>query len=458
VTLALREYQQIIVDYIGANKRCNLFVAMGLGKSVSTLTALDNLSFVEDVYPVLILAPLRVARSTWPEEIKKWPHLQHLTVATICGKVGDRIAAANSSANIHTCNYEQIEWLVEFWGPRWPYKTVVADEVSRLKGFRLRQGTKRAQALARVAHTKVKRFVGLTGTPCANGLQDLWGSAWFVDKGSRLGLTYDAFKQRWFQRSHTGYGVEALAHAQAEIQDKLKDICLTIKAEDWFDLKEPIITNVMVELPMQARKHYAEMEKAMFTQFGEHGVEAFGAAARTQKCLQIANGAAYLHGSNEEWVSLHDEKLQALESIVEESGGMPILVSYNFKSDLVRLKKHFPKGVELNSDPKTIKNWNAGKIPMLFAHPASAGHGLSLQDGSNIIVFFAVDWNLENHLQIIERLGPVRQMQSGYSRNVFIYRILARDTVDEMVLERLTTKREVQDILLEAMKRHKYLP
>ena len=224
-------------------------------------------------------------------------------------------------------------------------------------------------------------------------------------------------------------------------------------AKDYFDLREPIVTDIFVELPAKARKHYAEMEKVMFTQFGDDGVEAFGAAARTQKCLQIANGAAYLHGSNEEWADLHDEKLQALESIIGESGGMPILVSYSFKSDLARLKKAFPQGCELDSHPSTIKKWNAGKIPLLFAHPASAGHGISLQDGSNIIVFFAVDWNLENHLQIIERIGPTRQMQSGYDRNVFIYRILARDTVDEMVLERLSTKREVQDILLDAMKK-----
>ena len=208
-----------------------------------------------------------------------------------------------------------------------------------------------------------------------------------------------------------------------------------------------------MDIPPAARKHYDEMERAMFTEIAGNEIEAFGAAARTQKCQQICNGAAYLNGSNTEWQVLHDSKLDALESIVEEASGMPILVAYQFKSDLARLKKRFPKSRDLDADPKTIKDWNAGKIQLLLAHPASAGHGLSLQDGGNILVFFAVDWNLENHLQITERIGPVRQMQSGHDRNVFIYRILARDTVDELVLERLKTKRSVQELLLEAMKR-----
>ena len=204
---------------------------------------------------------------------------------------------------------------------------------------------------------------------------------------------------------------------------------------------------------MKARKHYAEMEKAMFTQLDEHEVEAFGAAAKTIKCLQIANGAAYVGDGNDDWKVLHDEKIDALASIIEESAGMPVLVAYHFKSDLARLLKAFPAGRALDADPGTLKAWNAGRIPVLFAHPASAGHGLNLQDGGNILVYFSHWWNLEERQQILERVGPTRQMQAGYDRPVFVYNLIARDTVDELVIERVESKREVQDILIAAMKR-----
>ena len=190
----------------------------------------------------------------------------------------------------------------------------------------------------------------------------------------------------------------------------------------------------------------------MFMQIGEHEVEAFNAAARTVKCLQLANGAAYVGDTGSEFREVHDAKLQALDEVIEEAGGTPVLVAYNFKSDLARLKAAFPKGRALDASPQTIDDWNAGKIPVLFAHPASAGHGLNLQDGGNILVFFGHDWNLENRLQIIERIGPTRQMQAGHDRPMFIHNIIARDTVDELVMARVETKREVQDILLEAMK------
>ena len=247
----------------------------------------------------------------------------------------------------------------------------------------------------------------------------------------------------------------ALPHAQAEIQDKLRDLCLTVDAKDWFDLREPIVNNIFVDLPAKARKHYAEMEKEMFTCIESHDVEAFGAAARTIKCLQIANGAAYVGESNTEWKELHDAKLQALQSIVEEAAGASVLVAYHFKSDLVRLMRAFPQGKSLDSDPDTIRRWNAGHISILFAHPASAGHGLNLQDGGNILVYFGHWWNLEERMQILERIGPTRQMQAGHDRAVFVHNIIARDTVDELVIERVQSKRAVQDILLDAMKRRR---
>lgn len=446
-----RPYQTMIRDHILDTPRCAIWAGMGMGKTSSTMNALDAITLVDSA-PVLVLAPLRVARSTWPEEASKWEHLSSMQVVPVVGSEAERRMALRLDAPIYATNYEQLPWLVEYWGDRWPYRTVVADEATKLKGFRLRQGTERARALGRVAHTKVKRFVALTGTPSPNGLQDLWGQAWFLDAGQRLGRTFDAFKTRWFRPDPSGFGIQALPHAQDEIQRQLADLCLTVEAKDWFDLKDPIVTNIYVDMPMRARKHYAEMEKAMFTQIDTHEVEAFGAAARTLKCLQIANGAAYVGESNTEWKELHDEKLLALESVIEESS-TPVLVAYHFKSDLARLQKAFPKGRALDASPQTIKDWNAGKIPVLFAHPASAGHGLNLQDGGNVLVYFGHWWNLEERLQILERIGPTRQMQAGHDRPVFVYNILARGTVDELILERIETKREVQDLLLAAMKR-----
>lgn len=457
IDFTAREYQSLIVSYIQDKKRCAVWSSMGTGKSVSTATALEDLTLTEDVYPILVIAPLRVARATWPQEYQKWNHLKHRRVVTICGALKDRQAALRMKADVYTVNFEQIEWLVEHLGDKWPFRTVVVDEATKLKGFRLRQGTRRAKALARVAHTKIKRIILLTGTPSPNGLQDLWGQMWFVDRGDRLGRTYDAFKQRWFRASPTGFGVEATDQAQEQIQKALGDVCITIDAADWFDLKEPIVNVIKVDLPPAARVLYKNMEKQMFMDLEGSQVEALNAAAKTQKCLQICAGAAYVEGGPQ-WKKIHDEKLNALEEILEEAAGMPVLVAYNFKSDLARLLARFPQGRHLDKKPETIDAWNAGEIPIMFAHPASAGHGLNLQDGGNILVFFSVNWNLEEHQQIIERNGPVRQLQAGHNRPVFHHFILAADTVDELVLERLQTKREVQDILLRAMRDRGFNP
>jgi SNF2 family DNA or RNA helicase len=442
-----------MIRHILENERCALFCAMGMGKTSAVLTALDALMMAGEDHPVLVLAPLRVARTTWPEEVRKWSHLRGMSIMPIVGNEAERRAALRYDAQVYCTNFEQIEWLVDYFGDRWPFRTVIADEMSKLKSFRLRQGGKRAAALARVAHHKVKRFIGLTGTPASNGLQDLWGSVWFVDQGKRLGRTFGAFKERWFQKSFDGYGSVALPHAQEQIQAALKDICLTVDLKDYVSIADPVVNNIYVDLPPKARGLYKDMEKAMFMELeGGLEVEAFNAAARTIKCLQMASGAC-IHDDKGNWTNIHDGKLEALEEIVEEANGAPILVAYQFKSDLARIKRAFPKARQLDSDPGTIKDWNAGKIPLLLAHPASAGHGLNLQDGGNILVYFSHWWNLEERLQILERVGPTRQMQAGHNRPCFVHNIIARDTVDEMVIERINTKREVQDILLEAMKR-----
>jgi SNF2 family DNA or RNA helicase len=421
---------------------------MGTGKTVSTLTALDQLALAEPVYPALVLAPLRVARSTWPSEVKKWDHLAHIRFSVITGSPKERLAALKADADVYTMNYENLEWLVETLGDKWPFRTVIADEGSRLKSFRTRQGSKRAKALGKVAHTHVNKFVSLTGTPAPNGLVDLWGQMWFVDRGERLGRTYSAFESRWFTKGWDGFSVKPMAHSQVEIENAIKDVCVTISG---LPVDEPISNYIYVDLPKDAKALYKDMENIMFAEIEGVGVEAVSAAAKTIKTLQIASG--FLYTEEGDWKLVHDEKLDALKSIVEEAAGAPILCAYQFKADLERLKKAYPKGRHLDSNPKTIEDWNAGKIPILFAHAASAGHGLNLQDGGNILVFYGKGWSLEEYQQIIERIGPMRQKQAGYDRPVYIHHIIARDTVDEMVLDRLESKRSVQDILLEAMKR-----
>lgn len=442
-----------VIRHIQALRRAGVYAGMGTGKTASTLQALVELNLVEDVFPALILAPLRVARSTWPDEIAKWENFQHLRVSVITGDAKARLAAVNRPADIYTTNYEQIPWLVDHYKEKWPYKTIVADEWTRLKSFRLQQGSKRAAALKKVAHTLSPRFIGLTGTPAPNGLKDLWGQLWFVDRGVRLGHSFTAFRDRWFQLGFDGYSLEPMEHAQREIQDLIRDVCLTVEG---LPVDKPITAEIYVDLPPKARSLYRDMEREMFMQLAEdqEPITAANAAVRTGKLLQIANGAIYIN-DDRDWEELHRAKIEALDSIIEEASGAPVLVAYNFKHDIERLRRTFPQGRVLDADPQTIRDWNAGRIPVLFAHPASAGHGLNLAEGGNILAFFGLNWNKEEHDQIIERIGPMRQKQLGLDRPVYVYKIKARSTWDDRVDDVLTGKGSVQDIFLFALRRAK---
>lgn len=463
-----RAYQPPMMAHAFEHPRCALWVPMGMGKTVATLSALDIMYIAsQHSQPTLIVAPSRVAKNTWPSEIEKWDHLRHLECASLTGSAQERFHAlykglASGNVSVFTINYENLQWLedtLKETKTAWPFGTVVIDESSKLKGFRIHQGTQRVRVIARVAHKKVSRIIQLSGTPAPNGLKDLWGQLWFLDGGERLGRSHTAFTQRWFRKSHNGFTVEPMPHAQAEIEDRVKDICLSLDPRQYFDLKEPIKTTIYVDLPAKTMKLYKAMETEMFAEIQGHGIEVANAAAKSIKCLQIANGAAYKNKDavtdKAEWVEVHDEKLAALESIIEEAAGAPVLVAYHFKSDLARLKAAFPQGRFFDDKKKTENDWNAGKIPVMFIHPASGGHGLNLQDGGNIITFFGHWWNLEEYQQVVERIGPIRQLQSGRDRPVYIYYIVARGTIDELVMLRRETKREVQDLLLEAMSRNK---
>jgi len=465
-TLVPRPYQKLIRDRILKKKRTAIWAFMGSGKTAATLLAIDLLKIVEDS-PVLIVAPKLVAQVVWSDEVAKWSNFRHLTVSTVVGALSTRNRALAREADIYTVNFEQLPWLVDKLGDEWPFKTVVVDESSKLRGFRgsiqtsktgkkfLRAGgTSRASALAKVAFSKVDRFIELTGTPAPNGIETLWGQMWFLDAGRRLGNTFSAFSRRWFSVGWDKYSLVPHPHAEEEVRERIADITFALRAEDWFDLKKPIVTNVMVELPPKARRMYREMEKDFYTEINKRGVNAPNAAVKAGKCSQLANGAVYVEEAGGAFEELHTSKIAALDRIVEEAGGMPVLVVYQFKHDLKRLLKAFPKGRKLDGKPATVKKWNSGGLPLMFLHAASAGHGNNFQDGGNIIVCFGMDWDLELYEQVLERIGPVRQLQSGHDRAVFVYHILAKGTIDELKLERLRTKASVQELLLrEASKR-----
>lgn len=465
-----RPYQELIRSFALEHNRCNIFASPGMGKTSAAYDIFESLRLVGQARRALVLAPKRVAQSAWPEEQAKWSEsFGHLKVVAAVGTADQRLAALRANADITAVNYDVIPWLLEQYGENFPFDTVFADESTRLKGLRVSmqtsktgkefitgQGSSRAKALAKVAHTKVRNWYNLTGSPAPNGIQDTFGQQWFIDGGRRLGNSFTAFSQRWFRAVPGGDGysqIEPLAHAQGEIERLLAETSITVDARDWFPIEDVIERNVYIDLPAAARKHYREMERELFTEVGQHEVEVFNAGSKAQKCLQIANGTLIHDTDSRAWVKVHDEKLEALKSIKEETNGENLLVAYQYKADLERILKAFPKARALDANPRTLTEWNDGKIGMLVCHPASAGHGLSLQHGGRILVDYSSGYNLEFDEQVIERLGPTRQLQSGYNRSVFRYRIVARDTVEEhSVLPRLKLKMSVQDSLKNAMK------
>jgi len=447
-------WNQEIIDHQLNVLRGGSWSGMGTGKTGATLDALQTVQNVEDPRPYLILAPKRVASRTWPREVEKWDHIQGDT-AVILGTASDRMAAlmrALRSPNVAraTINYENIPWLVDTLSDLkrpWPFGTIVADESTKLKSFRLKQGGSRAQALSHVAF-EAKRFIGLTGTPMPNGLADLWGQTYFYDRGQRLGKSFTSYMNRWFQKDYTGFNWTPMGHAQAEIEERLKDICLSVSVP----VEKPIINQIKLDLPAKVRDQYRKMEKETFLELAGAEIDAVHAAARTNKLLQICSGAIY----DEDKVAhhLHDVKIEALESIVNEAGGMPILVAVNFKFEAPMIIKAFGARARLLDTDQDIDDFAAGKIAVGIAHPAQLGHGINdLERGTNIYVFFSGDWNLEFHDQIIERIGPMRQKQSGFNRPVFGHYLLIEDSMDEAVFDRRVNKATIQDAVKLAMER-----
>lgn len=447
-----REYGRLATSFLLNTQRAGLWAKPGMGKTAIVYSTLDILKLSgSNFFPVLIMAPLKVAELVWPAEQTKWDAFSGMRVAPILGSVKEREEALYRRADVYVVNYDNVPWLVKRMGNKWPFKTVVADESTRLKNFRLRkQGGVRAAALEEIANL-TGRWINLTGTPAPNGLRDLWGQTWFQDFGARLGHSYTDFFKRWFYEDRYTRIVEPRAGASEEIHGKLADITMALRPEDWMDIREPVVTMREVLLPDEAMKHYKRMEKEFFAEIklGTE-IEAMNAAVKSMKLLQMCSGAVYdaEHTAHE----LHDAKLEALESIVNECGGEPILVVYHFKFEVPRLMKRFP-GARVFEKQKDEEDWNAGKIPLMLIHPQRGGHGTNLQYGGRIMVFFTHTWDLELRLQVIERIGPVRQKQAGFDRSVLVYDLVAKNTLDVDVLERLTSKLSVQESLMRARAR-----
>lgn len=452
----LRPAQPEMVDWMMEHKRCALWASMGVGKSSAALWAHELLRLYGDISgaPTLIVAPARVARDTWSDEAAKWGQFAGLDVTPLVGTPEERKRLLKLDRPIFTVSFETAPWLVGQWLERWPYRQVIIDECDRVKGFRITQGGMRAHQLGRVAHSMVDRWVNMGGTPATNGLKDLWGQTWYLDRGARLGKSFEAFKRRWFMPNWNGHGIQPMPFAEAQIHAALRDICLTVDAKDYYDLKEPIVTPIEIHLPKRAKAIYKDLETQMFSELSaDTRIDAFNAAALTNKCMQLANGAVYT--DHPKWEAIHDEKLDALKSIQAQAGGMPILVSYAFKSDKERILKAVNGAVDI-ATPAGMAAFRKGQAPVGVAHPASLGHGIDgLQNTTNILVRFGRDWNLGTQLQMLERIGPMRQVQSGHDRPVYVYDLVAHDTIDAECVASHEKKRSVQQALLDYMNRRR---
>lgn len=442
----MHDYQTHSVDFIKTHRSCALWLDMGLGKTVSTATAIADLQSDFTVSRTLIIAPKRVALTTWPLELKNWDHLAHLTFSVIDGTAKQRTAALLSRVDIHIISRDNVAWLVKMCGKRWPWDMIVIDESSSFKS----QSSNRWKALRKVL-PKVCRVVELSATPAPQGLGDLWAQFFLLDRGERLGLTEEAFRSRWFNYDREKRLLTPKKHAKDEIYNLISDITIHMNAEDYLDMPELILNRIEVKMSQEVMRKYLDFEEKMIMEMKgldlDVEVQAANAAVLAGKLLQFSNGAVYTDEAQNFHV-LHDEKIEALQEIVESHDGYPILVAYNFKSDLSRLKKAFPYAVSMDNNPETQKKWNNGEIQMLLTHPASSGHGLNLQKGSNVIVWFGLNWSLELYLQLRGRL--YRQGQT--KKTVVVHHIITKDTVDERVFRVLANKNASQVDLLNAVK------
>ncbi len=445
----LHSYQSYCVSYIEQNDISAIFLDCGLGKTIITLTALVDLLFDSfEVTKVLIVAPLRVAQYTWPQEIEKWDHLSILKYSVAVGTEAERLAALKAEADIYIINRENVAWLVNNSHLPFDYDMVVIDELSSFKNHQ----SMRFRALMK-ARPKVKRIVGLTGTPSSNGLMDLYAEFRLLDMGERLGRYIGQYRTAYFKPDKTNgyvvYSYRPLPGAEEAIYDKISDITISMKATDHLKMPELVSSEYTVRLSEAEREKYDSLRKDLLLQLPDGEVTAANAASLNGKLCQMANGAVYT--DDESIVSIHDRKLDALEDIIEAANGKPVLIAYWFKHDLARIAERLAKiGISyqrINSDA-SIQRWNAGKLPVGLIHPASAGHGLNLQKGGSTLVWFGLTWSLELYQQTVARLW--RQGQTAGT--VTVLHILTKGTVDERIMKALMQKDVSQAALIDAVK------
>ena len=435
-------YQKKAIDFIMEHKRCGLFLDMGLGKTISTLMAIQELMFdCFEINKVLVIAPIRVARSTWPDEIEKWDETSNLRVSVAVGTPKKRLHAFEEEADIYVINRENVVWMVE--NIKFDFDMVVIDELSSFKNNQ----AKRFKALRKVI-SRCDRVVGLTGTPAPNGLMDLWPQIYLLDQGRRLGKTITSYRRKYFRPGRSNgyvvYDYVPLPDAEKEIYEKIGDICISMSKEDYLNMPDRIYQMIVVELDKKAFGYYKRLEKEAIIELSDNDVIlANSAASASNKLQQIADGAVYTE--KKDYVEIHDSKLDALEDLIEAANGQPVMVFYQFKHDKERIENRFEtRSIE---NEKDVKDWNEGKIPILLAHPASIGHGLNLQHGGHIIIWFGLTWSLELYQQANDRL-----YRQGQAKTVMVYHIVAKGTIDTGMIKALNSKKRGQDGLMDYVK------
>ena len=437
------EYQEYATKFIEDNEESAVFLECGLGKSVITLTAIKNLMARGEVSRVLVVAPLRVGKTTWPEEIGKWDHLGGLTYAVAIGSVAERLNALKTQADITIINRENVEWLIDKSGMPFDYDMLVIDELSSFKSFK----AKRFKALLKV-RPQITRVVGLTGTPSSNGLMDLWAEFRLLDLGERLGRYITRYRLAYFtpdkRNAQVVFSYKPLPGAEERIYDKIDDITISMRASDYLKLPSLVMNTVVVEMGDKEKEIYDNLCDDMVVSLGDNEIDAVNAASLSNKLLQMANGAVY--GEEQSVHRIHDEKLNALEDLIESANGKPVLVAYWFKHDLARIKAKFPFVREIKTDAD-IRAWNSGEIEVGVIHPVSAGHGLNLQTGGSTMIWFGLTWSLELYQQTNARL-----YRQGQKNTVVIHHIVTKGTIDERVLKALEKKEKTQNSLIDAVK------
>lgn len=443
--MKLHDYQKYCVERILETDNLGLFLDMGLGKTLITLSAIKELIYNRfSVGKVLVIAPKKVAEATWQNEIEKWPELGLLRTSTVLGTEKQRVKALNTPADIYIINRDNVVWLVDLYQNAWPFDMVVCDEFSSFKNHQ----AKRFKALASIK-PHIKRLVGLTGTPSPNGLLDLWAQVYLLDGGKRLSPSFYSFRNSYFEGDYMGYNYTARTFSQAEITKKISDICISMKADDYLEIPECIDNIIPVVLSPKAKKAYLQMERDAVLELEDaEDIDATSAAALSTKLLQLANGAIYDEDKN--YHEIHDCKIEAFMETLEQLQGKNVLVFYNFKHDLTRLtqaltkKKINYRKLETKEDQK---DWNEGKINVLLTHPASSAYGLNLQEGGNHVIWFGLTWNYELYTQANKRLH-----RQGQKEKVIIHHLVTEDTRDEDVMAALEKKEDVQNYVLESLK------